>query len=585
MKRIHFALFLFFFSFLSFNCQKELSSTNFGTGNTRNNLPAPITATLQGNILDENGQPAPGVQITVGSETSVTNATGYFRIINAALDKNASLVIAEKPGYFKGYRTFNATSGVNQVVIKLIKKTLAGSVDGNSGGDVTLSNGAKISLPAKGVIKQSDGSAYPGKINVYACYIDPAAPDINETVPGSFMANNKNNKRVSLSSFGMMAVVLESTSGEKLQIAKDNIAKLIIPISSSINPSAPATISLWFVDEQTGLWKEEGMATKNGTNYIGEVKHFSFWNCDSAFAGITLSLTVQTHQGLPVVYGYVWITNNNNGSTYGITDSLGQVSGLVPSNENLILRVVDQCGVVVDSMNIGPFSQNTNLGKIIIGNTAASVVTIKGKLLDCNNTTVTNGYAIIKFSNLIRYANVDINGDFSLAFVTCYSNAVSCEILGVDNASQQQGAVINTTLSYPVTNAGIISTCGSSALEFLHYNFDGTDYSFAPGIDSLFANSISFGSRFILYVVANQSGKNINFNFLNDGIIGAYPITNLIVNGLHNTALVTPFTVNVTNYAQNIGEFYEGNFSGQFRDSSDLIPMHTISCSFRLRKY
>ncbi len=173
MKRIHFAFLFCLLSVLSLNCQKELSSTNFSIGNTENNLPSPIIATLQGNILDENGQPASGVQITVGPKTSVTNATGYFRIINAALDKNASLVTAEKAGYFKGYRTFNATSGVNQIVIKLLKKTLAATVDGSSGGEISLSNGAKVSLPVNGVIKQSDGTAYSGNINVYASYIDP----------------------------------------------------------------------------------------------------------------------------------------------------------------------------------------------------------------------------------------------------------------------------------------------------------------------------------------------------------------------------------------------------------------------------
>ncbi len=93
-------------------------------------------------------------------------------------------------------------------------------------------------------------------------------------------------------SFGMMAVVLESTSGEKLQIAKDKSAKLTIPIPSSIQSSAPASISLWYVDEQTGLWKEEGTATKNGTSYVGDVKHFSFWNADFSNPAVNVSVTI-----------------------------------------------------------------------------------------------------------------------------------------------------------------------------------------------------------------------------------------------------------------------------------------------------
>ena len=189
---------------------------------------------------------------------------------------------------------------------------------------------------------------------MYASYINPTAADISETVPGSFMANDKNNKRVTLKSFGMMAVVLESTSGEKLQIGKGNTAKLTTPIPSSVQSSAPATISLWYVDEQTGLWKEEGIATKNGTNYTGEVKHFSFWNCDFSDPAVMLSMTIQNSKGLPLVYVSVHIEGVDGGHAYGYTDSLGQISGLVPANVGLTLEVLDQCGTAAYSQNIGP---------------------------------------------------------------------------------------------------------------------------------------------------------------------------------------------------------------------------------------
>ena len=41
---------------------------------------------------------------------------------------------------------FGATSGVNQVVIKLIKKTLTGTIDATTGGNVILTNGAEYRL-------------------------------------------------------------------------------------------------------------------------------------------------------------------------------------------------------------------------------------------------------------------------------------------------------------------------------------------------------------------------------------------------------------------------------------------------------
>ena len=158
MKRIYHVLLVLSVALISFKCQKELSRTNFGE--QANNQSSPITATLQGNIIDENNQPAAGVIVSVGTKTATTNSHGYFRIVDALLDKNASLVTAEQAGYFKAYRTFNATAGVNQVVIKLIKKTLAGTIDATTGGSVSMPGGAQISLPANGVVNTTGNALY-----------------------------------------------------------------------------------------------------------------------------------------------------------------------------------------------------------------------------------------------------------------------------------------------------------------------------------------------------------------------------------------------------------------------------------------
>jgi hypothetical protein len=367
MKSVNRFIALVLASFLFYQCQKEVSY--IGSSDPGAVVyPSPLKANLQGNVLDENGQPADNVIIKVGSATTMTDTRGYFRINNASLDKNASLVRAEKTGYFTAFRCFNATSGTNQVVIKLTKKNLSGTTNGVNGGDVDLSNGTKISLPANGIVKASDNSSYTGPVNVYAAYIDPTASDILDRVPGSFMANDKDGKRVLLSSYGMMAVELESSAGEKLQIKSGNTATLTYPIPSSAQ-SAPATIAMWYIDESTGLWKEEGTATKQGNSYVGTVKHFTYWNCDVPVSTITLSATFKTSKGEPLVNAQIVIkptTGNYYGSAHGYTDSLGQINGPVPANMNLTLEVIDACGGAVYTQNIGPYNQNTSLGTITV---------------------------------------------------------------------------------------------------------------------------------------------------------------------------------------------------------------------------
>ncbi len=478
MKRIYYVLFVVIIILISIECRKELSGENAFLVQG-NNQSSPISAALQGNIVDENDQPAEGVVVTVGTKTATTNSHGYFRIIDASLDKNASLVTADQPGYFKACRTFRATSGVNQVVIKLIKKTLAGTIDAASGGSVTLTNGSKVSLAANGVT-EANGVAYTGNVNVYVSYINPASNDIGKKVPGSFMGDDKNNNRVVLSSYGMLAVNLESSAGEKLQVAANTTAALTIPIPTSISSSAPASISLWYVDEQTGIWKEQGMAQKNGSNYVGTVKHFSYWNCDSPIPAISFSATFKTSDNLPLANTYVVIKPNTNdsanGFAHGYTDSLGQVSGLIPANTNLTLDVYDQCGHIVYSKNIGPFATNKDLGTIIIPNTANFITTIKGKLLSCNNTPVTRGYATIYFNNVVYNVSANEQGEFLTNIISCYGSPGEAQVLGIDETAQQQGALTTFSVNSQVIDAGNILACGTSSAQYINYNVDGVDH-------------------------------------------------------------------------------------------------------------
>lgn len=590
MRGIYRFVILALTSVLFFQCQRELS--NIGSGDQGQVVtPSPITANIQGNIFDENGQAAAGVIVKVGAKSATTDSKGFFKIANASLDKNQSLVTAEKAGYFKAMRSFAATSGANQVVIKLIKRNLAGTVNGASGGDATLSNGTKISLPANGIVKASDNSAYTGTVNVYAAYIDPTSSDILQTVPGSFMANDKDGKRVILSSYGMMAVELESASGEKLQIKSGSTATLTSPIPSASQGIAPSSIPLWYVDEATGLWKEEGSATKQGNNYVGTVKHFTYWNCDMSLQTINFTATLHNADGQPLVHASVVVkpaTGNYWGYAHGYTDSLGQASGPIPANMNLVLEVLDPCGGVIYSQNIGPFSQNVNLGTITIsgGSSTIGVLTVKGHLLTCSNTNVVDGYAIVTLGYMVHYAAVTATGDFSTNFIVCSGTTGNVQVLGVDATAQQQSTAASFTVTSPVTNVGNITACGTSSAQFINYTIDGTSYNVTAPADSLigYTTNLQGTTLFTTSITGMQGAGNnfLNFQFSSaTAAPGTYPITQIAQGnaaGVANPGI----NVTVTNFPTTIGGFYEGSFSGTYVDAQTVT--HTINCTFRVRR-
>jgi ABC-type sulfate transport system permease subunit len=99
-------------------------------------------------------------------------------------------------------------------------------------------------------------------------------------MPGNLTGITINNEQKILQTYGMIAVEMEGSSGEALNIAGSKQATISFPIPSAMLANAPATIPLWHFDETIGVWKEEGTATKQGNAYVGVVTHFSFWNCD-----------------------------------------------------------------------------------------------------------------------------------------------------------------------------------------------------------------------------------------------------------------------------------------------------------------
>lgn len=569
-------------------CNRDLSYV--GAPDPTPVVPEPLTANLTGTVLDENGQPLASALVRVGNATVTSNNIGYFRINNAALDKKQSLVKVERAGYFTGYRVFSATEATNQVVVRLIRKTLAGTVNLATGGDINTTNGIKITFPANSVVMASSGAPFTGTMNVFAAYIDPTSPEIAQNVPGSLMADDKNGQRVTLASYGMVAVELQSASGDKLQLKSGARATLILPIPASLQASAPSVIAMWSVDENTGIWKEEGMGSRQGNNYVGAVSHFSFWNYDIGIPAIQLGMTLRTSDGQPLVHALVRLTRTvNNYSTYGYTDTLGRVSGLVPANETLTMAVLGgACGTALHTQAVGPFATASNLGIITVPNSTTGLVTVRGRVVNCSSNPVTNGYAIVTLGYQVHFAPTNANGEFSTNFTYCGQPA-RVRVAGLDSAGQQVGATDSFTLATPLTNVGNVTACGSSLNDFANYTIDGTSYSLSSANgDSLYAYFMQ-GSQFLVLNAARNS--QIRLYMIPGGAVtgpGQYPVQNgigLVEVNQYNSAYLTysPGTsINLSTMATSPNEYFEGTVSGQFRDSINVL--HTVNGSFRLRR-
>ena len=521
-----------------------------------------------------------------GGNTTTSDSRGLFRFNNIQLDKYSTVVTVEKSGFFKGYRVFSASANnTNFIKLKLVPKTLIGSIDAANGGSVTLPDNSKVTLPASGVVVKSNNQTYTGSVKVYAAAIDPTSADIAQIVPGSFQGTDANNYRVVLQSFGMLAVDLEGNSGEQLQIASGKTAKLRFTIPSSLRSTAPAAIPLWSVDETTGLWKQEGSATK-GTDYFeGDVSHFSFWNCDVSSQTVFLEMTIVTVEG-PLSHVQVKLTRANGASSYGYTDSVGHVGGLVPKNEALKLEVLNTCNQAIYTQNIGPFNTNTNLGTITVTLSPLNTLQITGSAVNCSNQPVTSGNVLVYFEGHLYNRPIN-NGNFSVTITRCSNSTATVEVVAVDNVANQQSSNAWTgSASTGTINTGPVSACGTSTVSFINYSLDGSNYSITsstPG-DSIRTFTSGGTNQNFLSVSGFKVGQpNLNISFFTQGAaVGTFPLQYLTVNQYDSVSLVTPFNINITSYGA-VGQFIEGNFTGQIREIL-TNNLHNVSATFRVRR-
>lgn len=235
-----------------------------------------VKTNLIGRVVDELNNPVVGAFVKSGGRQATTDANGIYSFTEVSIDGDRGYIEVSKTGYFDGQRIVEPYKGkLTQVpTLKLIEKSSIGTISASSGGKVGIAGGVQVELPANAV------ENYSGAINVVASYMNPTAHDFMARVPGDLFAENVEGKIGILESFGMAHIELLDNTGKELKIKEGSKAIITLPIPPSMVSIAPSTMEMWFFDEVKGIWKEEGIGTKQGSAYVGEVSHFSSWNFD-----------------------------------------------------------------------------------------------------------------------------------------------------------------------------------------------------------------------------------------------------------------------------------------------------------------
>ena len=575
MKKIYLLLFL---SALFFSCNDDNDVTeepqgfNYNKGNT-------VSRSFHGLILDTSGNAVSNATVSIGTTSVQTNSNGSFSINNASVKEKFAHIKVVKSGFIDGSRVLVPTSGDNRINIMLIPDTPTATVASGANSEVNLPNGTKVKFD--GAFKDANGNAYSGNVQVGLYHLKPSDTYLSETMPGSLLASNSNGNAKILETFGMLHVELKGSSGQELNLATGHTAEVSFDIDANQLGSSPTTIPLWSFDEVAGIWKEEGSATKIGSKYVGNVSHFSWWNCDAPFDQCNLTVTVHNNGGLPISNLTVGIIRPSNPyAANGLTNASGQVTGIIPANENLTVQISDYCGNVIYTSSIGPFATGSSnvLPTIVLIPSAISTINITGILKTCANANVTNGLVKLKNLNSANYYNQILqpvtNGTFSFTTNIC-GTSQQFEIVGEDYTNLQTTNPITFTATSPTTNIGVITTC-NAVNEFITYQVDSNPVNYIVSNINAGIN----GSIAGLYI---SSSQNMPFLYMNSNVtsIGTYTtsvfglefsVTPGTITGINNT------TVNTVQFVVSqigaIGGYIDVTFNGAYNDTSGT---HTIS--------
>ncbi len=534
----------------------------------RENFGNQVQRNFMGQIVDTDGNPISAATVKIGSSTDQTDANGVFLIQNAQVYEKFAYITVSKPGYANGSRTVVPTTGTSNVKIMLLQDGDLQTVQAGQASEVSIYSGTKVKFD--GAFEDENGNAYTGSVGVFMFHLTPSDENLGELQPGSLYAEREDGSESILETYGMLKVELRGSAGQKLQIAEGHTAEITVRIDDSQLATAPQSIPLWHFDENAGWWKEEGFATRQGNYYVGNVAHFSWWNCDIQLPLSQLTIRVKDQSGNPITGVKVSLEALQNGLTSltRFTNGQGEIAGMVPANYVLRLKIWN-CNGVVHEEEIGPFtqwSQNEKEVQMVVPNP----ILVSASVRSCNGAPITSGYVL--------FQSVPWDFVFPVENGQVQASVSTCEQLDVYTMSfydNYGGEFVSGEMTGD-HHWDFVLVC-ESGQEYLSYQIDDQPLVMLTGEFDAGQNNAVPG-----FHVTTSSSAGALYLITNTTILGSYSTSNYTISGLItlNNSIPNDIMLNITRYMQ-VGQFIDATLSGTFTDQTGT---HTVSGQIHVKR-
>ncbi len=335
------------------------SGSSSGSAGAATYAEADAAIALQGTVLDDRGIAISGATVKVlsglaklaGSDVVSTGTDGSFAF---TLDASTPAVVRiEKAGFVPMIRAAGAARNNAQfaALVTLLPVASSQGFDPTQGAVLRVpGSSARVELAANSLVR-GDGQPPSGTAIASVTPIDPSR-NISD-MPGLMVDATSG---APIESLGALAVNFSDATGAPLNLASGQTATIRIPATPAAGVVLPASFPLYFLNEETGVWTQEGTAllqsdaTTGGQYYEGTVSHFSFWNADRVYERATIDLGATVGGvacSVPAGLSVQAIGLDYNGiSSPEASGFFGRASSQVR------LRLIDALGNVADSMDI-----------------------------------------------------------------------------------------------------------------------------------------------------------------------------------------------------------------------------------------
>jgi hypothetical protein len=385
-----------------------------------------VQVSIDGTIINEQGQLVVGANVTIGNTSTTTAANGKFAFYNLYTMKYATNIKVAKEGYISSFKTILVTkNNVMHVKIILNKPTREEIFNTIAGIDISA-NHCNVKIPSNSIAYSTSKKVYNGAVRIKLC--SPAITDsfYYEKMAGGHIGIDNQNRLSTMQQLGVISVEMTDTAGNELQLQENKRAEITLHIPNSLINKAKSTIGIWHFDEILGYWRQNEECAKENNTYKMSVNHFSWWCWGGSLPTFFKYASVRDNVNNQLLYGCGLLITTNVAPHFNVMPPYSDYSEAYFEGSDTstgTIEVIDECNNIIYNYT---FDLGLNIGSAstAVSSSILNSITISGTIVDCANNPTQQVHLIMEGSSIPEYQwvnsiNVYANGSFNINLSLC----------------------------------------------------------------------------------------------------------------------------------------------------------------------